>query len=321
MSAQEYAAHYFAPKDILHFMLVAIIGALVCMFFILLTAGIKAKGRNRAEKRLDFYERSMNMAQRFDEMIFSATSILSFLAVYYLIDRFALDPGFRTFWDRWCDFILLGMIIASCIVNNYLDVMLIPLKKITREEKGSVRLIGMFYIMVIFLYIKFVYKNDNYNGFIMYFLGLIIGRFAYFDASFRESFQTLKNGLKNLPFLIMGLVYTAFMCIYGFSTDYLLISNGVLVSTFIAHLFMVVAIFIVHHSHLINLFARKPKKKKPESRSYRPYEPDEIYESYGDGYGYARDPEQAEDQTAEGYEEYDYSASAPEDYEQDNPYR
>ena len=62
-------------------------------------------------------------------------------------------------------------------------------------------------------------------------------------------------------------------------------------------------------------------KKKPESRSYRPYEPDEIYESYGDGYGYARDPEQAEDQPAEGYEEYDYSASAPEDYEQDNPYR
>ncbi|MBR3644532.1 MAG: hypothetical protein IKN57_13630, partial [Parasporobacterium sp.] len=156
MSAQEYAAHYFVTKDILHFLLVAVIGALTCMFFILLAARIGAKGRSRIEKNRDFYERSMNMAQRFDEMIFSATAILSFLAVYYLIDRFALDPGFRTFWDRWCDFILLGMIILSCVVNNYLDVMLIPLKKITREEKGSVRLIGMFYIMVIFLYIKFV---------------------------------------------------------------------------------------------------------------------------------------------------------------------
>ena len=184
---------------------------------------VSATTRPPREGEIDGVHYFFVSQQRFDEMIFSATSILSFLAVYYLIDRFALDPGFRTFWDRWCDFILLGMIIASCIINNYLDVMLIPLKKITREEKGSVRLIGMFYIMVIFLYIKFVYKNDNYNGFIMYFLGLIIGRFAYFDASFRESFQTLKNGLRNLPFLIMGLIYTAFMCIYGFYTDYLLV--------------------------------------------------------------------------------------------------
>ena len=192
MSAQEYAAHYFAVHDILRFLAVALIGALTCMFFILLTARVGARGRSRTEKNRDFYDRAMNMSQRFDEMIFSATSILSFLAVYYLIDRFALDPGFRLFWDKWCDFILLGMIIASCIINNYLDVMLIPLKKISREEKASVRLIGMFYIMVIFLYIKFVYENDNYDGFIMYFLGLIIGRFAYFDVSFRESVQTIK---------------------------------------------------------------------------------------------------------------------------------
>ena len=300
MSAQEYAAHYFAVKDVLYFLLVAVIGALVCLFFILLTARIKAQGRTRIEKNRDFYERSMNMSQRFDEMIFSATSILSFLAVYYLIDRFALDPGFRIFWDKWCDFILLGMIIASCIVNNYLDVMLIPLKKISREEKGSVRLMGMLYIMLIFFYIKFVYENDNYDGFIMYFLGLIIGRFAYFDVSFRESIQTIKNGAKNIPFLIMGLVYTAFMCIYGFSTDYLLVSNGVLVSTFIAHLFMVVAIFVVHHSHLINLFARKPKKKQEIPETYDYYE-EEVY--------------------PESYEEYDYASIPPDDYEQDNPYR
>jgi len=307
MSAQEYAAHYFAVNDILHFLLVAVIGALTCMFFILLAARIKARGRSRIEKNRDFYERAMNMSQRFDEMIFSATAILSFLAVYYLIDRFALDPGFRSFWDRWCDFILLGMIILSCVVNNYLDVMLIPLKKITREEKGSVRLIGMFYIMVIFLYIKFVYENDNYDGFIMYFLGLIIGRFVYFDASFRDSLQTIKNGARNIPFLIMGLIYTAFMCIYGFSTDYLLISNGVLVSTFIAHIFMVVAIFVVHHSHLINLFARKPKKKKNVPEVY-------TEEDYDYDYNEA-------DRSAEGYEEYDYAQSAPEDYDQDNPYR
>ena len=276
MSAQEYAAHYFDHTDILRFFLVAIVGALTCMFVILLAAKATARGRTRLERRWSFYERSVNMAQRFDEMIFSATSILSFLAAYYLIDRFALDPDFRIFWDRWCDFILLGMIVFSCIVNNYFDVMLIPLKKITRDEKASVRLVGMFYIMVIFLYIKFVYENDNYDGFIMYFLGLIIGRFVYFDASFRGSIQTIKDGAKNLPFLIMGLVYTAFMCNYGFNTDYLLVSNGVLVSTFIAHLFMVVAIFVVHHSHLIYLFARKPKELPHVYEDYENFEDDEY---------------------------------------------
>ncbi|MBQ7581716.1 MAG: hypothetical protein IJU25_02735 [Lachnospiraceae bacterium] len=260
MSAQEYAAHYFAWQDILHYLGVAIVGALVCLFTILLVAKATAKGETRLERRWSFYERAINMEQRFDEMVFSATSILSFLAVYYLIDRFATDPSFRVFWDKWSDFILLGMIIVSCVVNNYFDVMLIPLKKITRSEKASVRLVGMLYIMIIFLYIKFIYENDNYDGFIMYFLGLIIGRFAYFDASFRDSIQTIKDGAKNIPFLILALIYAGFMCIYGFSTKYLLISNGVLVSTFFAHLFMVLAIFIVHHSHLIYLFARKPKQ-------------------------------------------------------------
>lgn len=285
MTAQEYTAHYFAMRDVLRFLLVALIGALVCLFVILLASRATAKGRTRLEKRWDFYYRSRNMAQRFDEMIFSATSILSFLAVYYLIDRFATDPDFRLFWDRWCDFILLGMIVVSCIINNYFDVMLIPLKKITKEEKASVRLVGMFYIMVIFLYIKFVYENDNYDGFIMYFLGLIIGRFVYFDTSLRGSLKTMKDGAKNIPFLILGLTYTAFMCIYGFGTDYLLISNGVLVSTFIAHIFMVVAIFILHHSHLIALFSRKPKQLPPAPavEDYAPIEEDYLeYDDYED---------------------------------------
>lgn len=263
MTIQDYAAHYIVASDMLRFLLVAIIGALVCLFIMLIAVRLTAKGDTRLERRWDIYDRSVNLAQRFDEMIFSATSILSFLAVYYLVDRFATEPGFRSFWDNWCDFILLGMIVVSCIVNNYFDVMLIPLKKITRDEKASVRLIGMFYIMVIFLYIKFIYENKNYDGFIMYFLGLIIGRFVYFDASFRDSIKTIKDGAKNIPFLILGLAYTAYMCIFGFTTDYLLISNGVLVSTFIAHLFMVVAIFILHHSHFMYLFIRKPKEPRP----------------------------------------------------------
>ena len=67
------------------------------------------------------------------------------------------------------------------------------------------------------------------------------------------------ESLKNFPLLILGLAYTGFMAYTGFTSGYLLIGNGVLVSTFIAHIFMIVAIFIIHHSHFMALFVRRPK--------------------------------------------------------------
>ena len=190
-------------------------------------------------------------------MVFSGASILSFLALYYLIDRFSPEGGFRDFWDNYKDFLLLFMICFSIIFNNLLDRVIIPLRKLSRSERGSVRLLGMLYVILIFFYIKFIYENDNYDGFIMYFLGLMIGRFIYFDASFREGIETMLESLKNFPLLILGLAYTGFMTYTGFASDYLLVSNGVLVSTFIAHIFMIVAIFIVHHTHFMAIFIRK----------------------------------------------------------------
>ena len=130
----------------------------------------------------------------------------------------------------------------------------------------------MLYVILIFLYIKFIYENNNYDGFIMYFLGLMIGRFIYFDASFRDGIKTMLEALKNLPLLILGLAYTGFMAYTGFTSDYLLVGNGVLVSTFIAHVFMIVAIFIIHHSHFMSIFARKPKKIQNPEPFYDPEE-------------------------------------------------
>lgn len=312
MELQDYVSHYCEPANALKFLGVAVGGALVCLFIILIVAKLSTLGPTKQIRKVRFYERAFNLAQRFDEMIFSATSILSFLAVYYLIDRFVVDPGFRKFWDNWSDFILLAMICFSCIVNNYFDVMLVPLKKISKDDKASVRLTGMFYILIIFIYIKYIYENNNYDGFIMYFLGLMIGRFIYFDASFKDFVNAIKMALKNVALLILGLAYTAVMCLYGFGTDYLLVHNGVLVSTFIAHLFMVVAIFIVHHLHIINIFVRKPKVYDDQAYdndymdSSDPYsEGAEYYEEEYEGEEYEDDEDEDdddEDDDDEGYE-------------------
>lgn len=269
MTLNDYLSHYIEPRQMGMFVILAIAGALICNFVVIIVVAIKSTSVPKPERQLYFYEKSHNTIQRFYEMIFSGASILSFLAIYYLIDRFITAGAFRTFWDRYKDFLLLLMICLSCVFNSYLDKMLIPLKKVSQEETSSVRLNGMLYVLLIFFYIKFIYENNNYDGFIMYFLGLMIGRFIYFDASLADSFKTLKAAARNLPLLVLGLTYTGFMCYIGFTADYLLTSNGVLVSTFIAHIFMIAAIFLVHHTHFMSIFARKPKSMRRQERIRR----------------------------------------------------
>lgn len=315
MTIQDYLDHYTDGRQMLYFLLLAIAGAILSMAAILVSVFVSSLKQPAVMRKEYYYEHSNNLVQRFYEMIFSGASILSFLAIFYLIDRFAVNADFRAFWDKYRDFLLLIMICLSCVFNNYLDHMLIPLKKVTHEERGSVRLLGMLYILLIFFYIKFIYADDNYDGFIMYFLGLMVGRFVYFDASFSDNVEAVKQAMKNLPLLILGLGYTAFMCYVGFVADYLWTSNGVIVSIFFAHLFMVVAIFIVHHSHIMSLFARKPKTAKPsknrrarqsaESKKYRrvrQINPDDIdeYDDYVESYN-----EYEEYGRYNEYEEYD----------------
>ena len=291
MSLREYWTHYTDVKSMVMFLALAMAFSVICVFYILMVVAVQARFVPKSARRQFYYEKAHNTIQRFYEMVFSGASILSFLALYYLIDRFSPDGGtFRHFWDKYKDFLLLMMICCSIVFNNILDRMLIPLKKVTRDDRAGVRVLGMLYVILIFLYIKFIYENDNYDGFIMYFLGLMIGRFIYFDASFRDGLKTMGGALKNFPILILGLGFTAFMAYTGFTSDYLLISNGVLVSTFIAHLYMIVAIFIIHHSHFMYLFARKPKAKGgdivyddiDDLDAYDEYDEYDGYDEYGD---------------------------------------
>ena len=332
MTFDEYWAHYTDAGKVLMFLALSLAFSIICVFYILMIVFVQARFIDRSERKAFYYEKAHNTIQRFYEMVFSGASILSFLAIYYLIDRFTPDGEFRLFWDRYKDMLLLLMICLSIVFNNLIDRIIIPLKKMTQEDRGSVRLLGMLYVILIFAYIKFIYENDNYDGFIMYFLGLMIGRFIYFDASFRDGIKTMLGALKNFPLLILGLAYTGFMAYTGFTSDYLLVSNGVLVSTFIAHIFMIAAIFIIHHSHFMYLFARKPRTPVHDDEMYddgyddryeRGYDPEygpEYESEYATDYvpDYDREPDygrapQYDREYREGYEEDYVSDYEPED--------
>lgn len=306
MTLDEYLSHYIVGKEIIMFLLIALGGLIVALTFILLSARIIAGSMSPGRKRIFFYNKSKDLVERFFEMVFSGTSILSFLATYYLIDRFVTEGSFRLFWDKHSDMLLLILIILSCVINTCLDRVLVPLKNIDSEQKASVRMIGMLYIILIFVYIKFIYENNNYDGFITYFLGLMVGRFAYFDSSFTDFVKSVRLAAKNLPLLILGLCYTGFMCYIGFSSRYLLVSNGVLVSTFIAHIFMVVAIAIVYHSRILKLLIRDPKASKKKRQAKNGTEDADYEEYYDEDDEYEHDSYNDEEyDDYEDYSEYD----------------
>ena len=199
-------------------------------------------------------KRQYDLVERFFELCFSATSVLFFLTLYYLID--AHMPAAYAYWVQYQDIFLLVFILLSVFLTAWLDMTFVHLKYLDTEEKADVRLTSSFYIILILLYIRFIYQDTNYNQLILYFLTLAAGRFFYFDFTVKEFTRMLKGIWRNLPILGLLAAYSAFVCWFGFHSGFLLTSNCVILSTFIAHLFMDLAIFLIARSHLLHLAIR-----------------------------------------------------------------
>lgn len=239
-----YAVHFCEMPAMLIYFVLSIVLVSVIIGLLLLVSKIKASRADISERGACFRHTFLNLSERFFEIVFSATSILLFMATYYLIERFCDVPEFREIWGRYKDFWLLFLIVLSCIINTLLDSLFMRLGSISGEEKATGRITGMIYMILIFCYIKFIYENDNYDVFITYFLGLMVGRFVYFDASFKDFYKNIAAVVKNIPLMLLGLTYTGLMCLYGFSSGYLIKHIGVITDTCITHIFMCVGIFI-----------------------------------------------------------------------------
>jgi hypothetical protein len=182
-------------------------------------------------------------------MVFSSTSILFFLGLYYIIDD--RMPEVAAIWNKYQDVFLLLFIIMSVILTAWMDLILVRLTHIDPEQKASVRLVSAIYVVLILLYIRFVYQDTNYNEMILYFITLAVGRFVFFDFTVQDFRRMISGVLSNLPLLILMAAYSATVCWYGFHVQFLLKSNGVIVSTLIAHLFMDLSIFVLHKTKLM----------------------------------------------------------------------
>lgn len=235
MSFNEYVEHYTQMPDILYMVFVSLFIMLVIhLVLLLLTKATRGDYGVTIEK---YYE-----------MIISSTSMLFFIGVFFLIEHryFNVSDSFYEIWDKYDDFLLLLALFIAIFFINFVDTLIIPLRLLYKEEKATLRMMAMIYMLFVFAYIKFIYKNDNYDSIIVYFLIMVLGRFVYFDASFMDFLKSMKNLFLEIPTLFLSLTTTAIMAWYGFGTEYLLKSNGVVLSLWIAHIFLVLEIAIIH---------------------------------------------------------------------------
>ncbi|MBQ3786330.1 MAG: hypothetical protein II799_03560 [Lachnospiraceae bacterium] len=245
------------------FLLLAFAGVILVDLLIKGVAGLALRDEEYEEEKA---LRKEAFLQLFYEMMICATSGIAFASSYIICNHLYLlvsesgASGFETFmqiWGDWKDFALLILICLSCVINTILDRLLIPLKLITNTERGMVRMLGMFYVIILLVFLNIMGDKNEYNPVMLYYLGLMVGRFVYFDASFSDFLKAMANVIKNLPLLLLGLLLSSGLAWFGFSMGYLLESNYYIVGVLYTHLFILTAIFIIHNGGRIVSFFRR----------------------------------------------------------------
>ncbi len=267
MTLKAYINPDFTLGEKIIFYIIALVGILLCTFGARLVTRLVAGGRSSDKNELLI--KADSNVELFYEMIISGTSVMSFAVSYVVCNHiYSLiqtsgesGAGWMLFYNIWSDgkdFALLLLICLSCVLNTILDKIVIPLKVIDRDKKATVRMLSMFYVIIILVYLNIIGDESEYSPVMMYYLGLMIGRFVYFDASFKDFVIALKNMFVSLHLLIMGLILTGVLCYIGFSAGYLLERNYYIVGIFYTHLFMLIAVFVLHHGYTILKMFRKP---------------------------------------------------------------
>ena len=270
MTIDAYTNPDFTIVKKLIFLMLSLVGIIIADFLILGGTELVTVCRDREERKYLISERFHNSVQLLYEMIISATSVMSFACAYVVLNHvYSLIQGtsqsgflgqFMYIWENWKDFVLLLLICLSCVLNTILDKLIIPLKRLSRDDIASIRMLGMFYVIVILMFLNVIGDESEYSPVMMYYLGLMIGRFVYFDASFKDFIHAMKNIFIKSPLFILGLTLSGLLCFFGFEVGYLLERNYYIVGAFYTHLFLLVAVFIFHHSHILNLIIKTNPK-------------------------------------------------------------
>ena len=254
MTSTEFATQYLSPRGIFLMLLVGLASIVLSLGLIIITSLLMGKKYKTKEEQIRFAQLEiLNLSERLFELIFSATFILLFVALYFMFSYFGVNSAtLQEFWEKYNGIILLMFILISVMLNSWMDNHIIPLKYLRPGDRSAMRLIGMIYMMVIFLYIKYIYVDSNYDSIIMYFITLVIGRFIYFDASMKDFKAAMKNAFDSLPLLALALMCSGLIAHFGFGSGYLIHANGVVFNLFLGHLYLLSWIFILNRTKVLS---------------------------------------------------------------------
>jgi hypothetical protein len=322
MSFQDYLLHYLSIPDLLKFL--GISGIIVLTLHLILLIGGRIHIATRRHPKDESVGTSISRyMEMYYELMFSSTSILFFTGLYFLLEfnYFNLPWIATKVWKEYSDFILLGFIIVSIIFIGIMDHVILPLKKINRDERATLRMAGMLYMLIIFAYIKFIYNDNNYDSIINYFILMVIGRFVYFDASFRDFKESIHDLGRLISILLLVLLSSAVIAWVGFGSGYLLRDNGVVGSLWLAHMAMIFWIFLLARLRLVNLFI--PKEKNPVSPERYERYPYDSSDDYSDNqYPYDSSDDYSDNRypydSSDDYSDNRYPYDSSDDYSDDS---
>ena len=137
-------------------MLVSLLCLIAVLAIVILAAKLKKHYKLNTEDLTPKQIRKLNRAHKFKEisliesfyeMVFSSTSVLLFLSLYYIIDE--RIPQAALYWQKYQNIILLLFLVFSVFMTNWFDILFVPLTAISTRQKASIRLISAFYIILI----------------------------------------------------------------------------------------------------------------------------------------------------------------------------
>ena len=128
----------------------------------------------------EYVNRPYEISQMVFEIIICNTCIIVIMYVYYWLAKNLL------FLEKYLGIIMLVLIIIAILLNDFLDEKL-KQDMIKEEDKGNIRLISSCSIIMLFSFLKIYFKTAEYDEFLLCYIGLVLGRFIYFDSGASQS--------------------------------------------------------------------------------------------------------------------------------------
>ena len=183
----------------------------------------------------EYVNRPYEISQMVFEIIICNTCIIVIMYVYYRLAKNLL------FLEKYLGIIMLVLIIIAILLNDFLDEKL-KQDMIKEEDKGNIRLISSCSIIMLFSFLKIYFKTAEYEEFLLCYIGLVLGRFIYFDSTLKGFIRCVKNLKSYFIPLIIAFLLTGIISGIGLHLE-VITTNNIFISLMISHFAI---LFFIH---------------------------------------------------------------------------